>query len=174
TTCHPPIFPAATCTVPQIQLLAASRRHVAASYWTAASDVAPTSAPVSAGQRCQITGQWRRTIGQRWRTTMVIGGHWWQSTTVVGGGPPLTAAGPPLITTGQRRLVGRSVLVKGRVWVGSGSGLGWVGHVACHVSATCAPVASTWMLTWILYNMWESNLVPLAQRLNGYPKSQLS
>nr|GFB58332.1 hypothetical protein [Tanacetum cinerariifolium] len=33
------------------QSLAASRRHVAASYWTAASDVAATSAPVKAGQR---------------------------------------------------------------------------------------------------------------------------
>nr|GFA92602.1 hypothetical protein [Tanacetum cinerariifolium] len=46
TTCHPPICPAATCTIPQIQLLAASRHHVAASYWTAASDVALTSASV--------------------------------------------------------------------------------------------------------------------------------
>nr|GEY41766.1 reverse transcriptase domain-containing protein [Tanacetum cinerariifolium] len=44
-TCHVPIRPAATCIVPRTQLLAASRRHVAASYWTAASDVAPTSAP---------------------------------------------------------------------------------------------------------------------------------
>nr|GFC47367.1 hypothetical protein [Tanacetum cinerariifolium] len=33
------------------QSLAASRRHMAASYWTAASDVAATSAPVNAGQR---------------------------------------------------------------------------------------------------------------------------
>nr|GEW44055.1 putative nucleotidyltransferase, ribonuclease H [Tanacetum cinerariifolium] len=49
-TCHPPICPAATCTVPRIQSLAASRRHVAASYWTSASDVAPVSASVSAGQ----------------------------------------------------------------------------------------------------------------------------
>nr|GEX23897.1 retrovirus-related Pol polyprotein from transposon TNT 1-94 [Tanacetum cinerariifolium] len=45
------IRPAATCIVPRTQLLAASRRHVAASYWTAVSDVAPTSAPVSASQR---------------------------------------------------------------------------------------------------------------------------
>nr|GFC47621.1 hypothetical protein [Tanacetum cinerariifolium] len=47
-TCHLSIRPAATCTVPRTQLLATSRRHVAASYWTAASDVAPTSAPVNA------------------------------------------------------------------------------------------------------------------------------
>nr|GEX13572.1 putative reverse transcriptase domain-containing protein [Tanacetum cinerariifolium] len=100
TTCHPPICLAAICTVPQIQLLAASRRHVAASYWTAVSDMAPTSAPVSVGQRCRTTGQWRRTTGQRRRTKVVIGGQWWQSTTVAGGGPPLTAAGPPLTTTG--------------------------------------------------------------------------
>nr|GFA07440.1 hypothetical protein [Tanacetum cinerariifolium] len=46
---HVPIRPAATCIVPRTQLLAARRRHVAASYWTAASDVAPTSAPVNAG-----------------------------------------------------------------------------------------------------------------------------
>nr|GEX77708.1 uncharacterized mitochondrial protein AtMg00810-like [Tanacetum cinerariifolium] len=68
-------------------------RHVAASYWTAAIDVAPTSAPVSVGQRCRTTGQ------QRW-TTVVIGGQWWQSTTVANGGPPLTTAGPPLTTIG--------------------------------------------------------------------------
>nr|GEZ37704.1 hypothetical protein [Tanacetum cinerariifolium] len=64
-TCHVPIRPAATCTVPRTQLLAASRRHVAASYWTAASDVAPTSAPVNDGQRR------RRPVnggGSRWRT----------------------------------------------------------------------------------------------------------
>nr|GEY01911.1 hypothetical protein [Tanacetum cinerariifolium] len=47
-TCHPPIRPAATCIVPRIQLLAASRRHMAASYWTAASDVAASSALVNA------------------------------------------------------------------------------------------------------------------------------
>nr|GEW57640.1 hypothetical protein [Tanacetum cinerariifolium] len=87
--CHPPICLAATCIVPRIQLLAASRRHVAASYWTAVSDVAPTSAPVSARQRCQTTGQ------RRW-TTVVIGGQWWQSTIIAGGGPPLIAAGPPV------------------------------------------------------------------------------
>nr|GEY04865.1 hypothetical protein [Tanacetum cinerariifolium] len=46
-------------------------------------------------------------------------------------------------TTGQRWLVGWST-------IGSGSGPGRVRHVACHVSATCAHVASTWMLTGIL------------------------
>nr|GFC04167.1 hypothetical protein [Tanacetum cinerariifolium] len=95
-TCHPPIRPSATCTVPRIQLLAASRRHVAASYWTAASDVAATSAPVNA------VGQRRSTppaIGQRRQITMVIGSQQWRSTTVAGGGPPLTAAGPQLTTT---------------------------------------------------------------------------
>nr|GEY01226.1 putative zinc finger, CCHC-type [Tanacetum cinerariifolium] len=95
-TCHPPIFPAATCTVPRIQLLAASRRHVVASYRTVASDVAATSAPVNA------VGQRRSTppvTGQRRRITMVIDGQRWRSTTVTGGGPPLTAAGPQLTTT---------------------------------------------------------------------------
>nr|GFC74561.1 hypothetical protein [Tanacetum cinerariifolium] len=75
--------------------LAAS--HVAASYWTVASDVAATSAPVNAvGQRRSTpsaTGQWRQI-------TVVIGGQRWRSTTVAGGEPSLTAAGPPLTTTG--------------------------------------------------------------------------
>nr|GEX40013.1 hypothetical protein [Tanacetum cinerariifolium] len=54
-TCHPLIRPAATCTVPRTQLLAAIRRHVAASYWIVASDVAPTSAPPATGQRRRFT-----------------------------------------------------------------------------------------------------------------------
>nr|GFB05481.1 hypothetical protein [Tanacetum cinerariifolium] len=37
------------------QSLAVSRRHVAASYWPAASDVAATSAPVNAGHRRSTT-----------------------------------------------------------------------------------------------------------------------
>nr|GFB62504.1 hypothetical protein [Tanacetum cinerariifolium] len=85
-TCHPSIRPVATCTVPRIQLLAASRYHVAASYWTAASDVAPTSAPVN-------------DVGQRLSTMAVNDGQRWRSTTVAGGRPPLTAAGPQLTTT---------------------------------------------------------------------------
>nr|GEV58255.1 hypothetical protein [Tanacetum cinerariifolium] len=64
-TCHLSIRPAATCTVPRTQLLAASRRHMAASYWTPASDVAPTSAPVNGGgSRCthQKTSKlWKRS-----------------------------------------------------------------------------------------------------------------
>nr|GEZ30839.1 hypothetical protein [Tanacetum cinerariifolium] len=91
--------------------------RVAASYWTAASDVAATSAPVSAGQRRSTppaTGQRRRFTmvigGQRRRSTMVnAAGHRstpahhggdWRSTTVAGGEPPLTVVGPPLTTTG--------------------------------------------------------------------------
>nr|GFD31314.1 hypothetical protein [Tanacetum cinerariifolium] len=92
-TCHLLIRPAATCTVPRTELLAASRRHVAASYWTAASDVAPTSARSSpsvnggqhrrsttvniAGHRSTATdhgGDRRSTVavndGRRWRTTV--------------------------------------------------------------------------------------------------------
>nr|GFC92661.1 hypothetical protein [Tanacetum cinerariifolium] len=145
-TCHLSIRPVATCTVPRTQLLAASRRHVAASYWTAASDVAPTSASVSAGQRrrpsvnaavhrstAAVHGGDRRSTtpatGQRRRITVVIGGRRWRSTTVAGGEPLLTAAGPPLTTTGQRWLVGWSTLGTGPVWIGSGSGLGrvWAG-----------------------------------------------
>nr|GEV72691.1 hypothetical protein [Tanacetum cinerariifolium] len=60
--------------------LAASRRHVAASYWTAASDVAPTSAPSTmvAGGRPPLT------IAAPPLTTT---------------GQPLTVARPPLTTT---------------------------------------------------------------------------
>nr|GFB30385.1 hypothetical protein [Tanacetum cinerariifolium] len=70
-TCHLPIRPAATCTVPRTQLLATSRRHVVASYWTAASDVPHTSASVSAGQRRSMPP----ATGQRQRFTVVIGGQ---------------------------------------------------------------------------------------------------
>nr|GFA80174.1 hypothetical protein [Tanacetum cinerariifolium] len=108
--------------------LAASRRHVAASYWTAASDVAPTSAPVSVGQRRSMLP----ATGQRRRITVVIDGQRWRSTTVAGGEPPLTAAGPPLTTTeppvnggwwaGQRLELGRSGSGLGRVWIESGPG----------------------------------------------------
>nr|GFB25541.1 hypothetical protein [Tanacetum cinerariifolium] len=59
------------------QSLAASRRHVAASYWTAASDVAATSAPVNAGH-CRSTmvnaADHRSTVaindGRQLRTTV--------------------------------------------------------------------------------------------------------
>nr|GEV56761.1 hypothetical protein [Tanacetum cinerariifolium] len=71
------------------QSLAASRRHVADSYWTAASDVAATSAPVNVGHRRSTTvnaaGHRRSTppaTGQRRRITVVIGGQRWRSTTV--------------------------------------------------------------------------------------------
>nr|GFA51553.1 hypothetical protein [Tanacetum cinerariifolium]GFB60441.1 hypothetical protein [Tanacetum cinerariifolium]GFB60519.1 hypothetical protein [Tanacetum cinerariifolium] len=60
------------------QSLAVSRRHVAASYWTADSDVAATSAPVNAGQR-RSTPQ---ATGQRRGITVVIGDQRWRSTTV--------------------------------------------------------------------------------------------
>nr|GEV69482.1 hypothetical protein [Tanacetum cinerariifolium] len=149
--------------------------------------MAPTSVPVNTDKRYWTTGQWRRTTGQRWRTTVVIDGQWWQSITVISGGPsfttvepPLTTARPPLPATGppldnRSTVVGRPVRPGlGWVWIWSGSDMGWVSHEACHVSATCAHVASTWMLTWIIYSIWESNPVPLAQRLKGYPKSQLS
>nr|GFB36218.1 hypothetical protein [Tanacetum cinerariifolium] len=161
--------------------LAASRRHVAASYWIAASDVAPTSAPVSAGQRRRFTvviggqrrrsttvnaadhrsmsadhgGDWRSTVavnaGRRWRTTVDC--RW---TTV-----------DHHRTTGQRWLVGWSMLGTGLVWIGSGPGPGrvWAGSGSVPPRGmprvrTCANVASTWMLTWIIRHIWESNPVP--------------
>nr|GEY16860.1 hypothetical protein [Tanacetum cinerariifolium] len=88
-TCHPPTRPAATCTVPRIQLLAASRHHVAASYWTTASDVAATSAPVNAVGQQRSTppvnnGQRRQPPvnggGSRWSTVAVNDGSRWRTT----------------------------------------------------------------------------------------------
>nr|GEV79967.1 hypothetical protein [Tanacetum cinerariifolium] len=100
--CHLPIRPAATCTVPRTQLLAASRRHVAASYWTAASDVAPTSAPVNASTVAVNDGRrWRTTVDFRWT---IVDHH---RSTVVG---RQSTPGP-----------GQGL---DRVWAGSGSGLG--------------------------------------------------
>nr|GFB74896.1 hypothetical protein [Tanacetum cinerariifolium] len=109
--------------------LAASRRHVAASYWTAASDVAATSAPVNDGQcrRPPVNGGGQRrstpadhggdrrsTVaindGRRWRT--IVDCRW---TTV-----------DHHRTTGQRWLVGWSTIGSGPVWIGSGPGPGWV------------------------------------------------
>nr|GFB07493.1 hypothetical protein [Tanacetum cinerariifolium] len=96
--------------------------HVAASYWTAASDVAATSAPVNAaGHRSTVADHY----GDR------------RSTTVAGGKPPLTATGPPLTTTGPPVNGGWWA---GQSWVraGSGSGLPRVSHVCprgIHVDA---------------------------------------
>nr|GFD10059.1 hypothetical protein [Tanacetum cinerariifolium] len=101
-TCHPPIRPAATCTEPRIQLLAASRRRVATSCWTTASHVAPTSAPVTT---VNAAGQRRSTLSDHWSTVVdhrskaADHGGDRRSTTVAGGGPSLTAAGPQLTTT---------------------------------------------------------------------------
>nr|GEV96301.1 reverse transcriptase domain-containing protein [Tanacetum cinerariifolium] len=78
------ICPAATCTVPRIQLLAASRRHVAASYWIAASDVAPTSASVSTGQRRSMMSDHRSMAaghdGHRRSMVAVNDGRPWRTT----------------------------------------------------------------------------------------------
>nr|GEX02919.1 phospholipase-like, aminotransferase-like mobile domain protein [Tanacetum cinerariifolium] len=141
------------------QSLAASRRHVAASYWTAASDVAATSAPVNAGQRRSTPP----ATGQRRRITVVIGGQRWRSTTVAVADHRSTVAvndGYRWQTTvdcrwttvdhhrtaGQRWLVGRSTSGPGPVWIGSGPGPGrvwigsgrvWVGSATWH--AACQP-----------------------------------
>nr|GFC53160.1 hypothetical protein [Tanacetum cinerariifolium] len=170
--CHPPIRPAATYTIPRIQLLAASRRHVAASYWTAASDVAATSAPVNAVDHRSTTafydGDRRSTTvvnvadhrstpadhgGDRWSTVAVNDGRRWRTTVYC-----RWTTVDHHQTTGQRWLVG---------WSTSGSGLGsgrfWAGSATWH--ATCQPRVPTWQLTWILSTRWESNLVPLGKIL---------
>nr|GFA97213.1 transposase, Ptta/En/Spm, transposase, Tnp1/En/Spm-like protein [Tanacetum cinerariifolium] len=106
--------------------------HVAASYWTAASDVAPTSAPVSAASgrsTAAVHGGDRRSkplvnaAGHRSMSADHDGDR--RSATVAGGEPPLTAVGPPLTTTGPPVNGGwwagqRAGL--DRVWAGSGSG----------------------------------------------------
>nr|GEX07164.1 reverse transcriptase domain-containing protein [Tanacetum cinerariifolium] len=73
----------------------ASRRHVAASYWSVASDVAATSAPVSAGQRRSTP----LATGQRRRFTVVIGGQRRWSTTVNAAGNRSTV----VVNDGDRR-----------------------------------------------------------------------
>nr|GEZ23996.1 hypothetical protein [Tanacetum cinerariifolium] len=77
------------------QSLAASRRHVAASYWTAASDVAATSAPVNAvGQRRSC----RRppVNGGRSRCRRHVAASYWTAASDV-------AATSAPVNTGQRR-----------------------------------------------------------------------
>nr|GEZ17952.1 hypothetical protein [Tanacetum cinerariifolium] len=122
---------------------AVSRRHVAASYWTAASDVASTSAPVSAGQRRSTppaTGHQRRfTVvfgGQRRRSTLADHGGDRRSTVAVNDGRRWRTTVDCRWTTvdhhrttGQRWLVGWSTIGSGPVWIGSGPGLGrvWIG-----------------------------------------------
>nr|GEZ12779.1 hypothetical protein [Tanacetum cinerariifolium] len=133
----------------------ASRRHVAASYWTAASDVAATSAPVNGGHRRSTPP----ATGQR-RVTVVIGGQRWRSTTVNAADHRSTVAVNDgrrwrttvdcrwttvdhHRTTGQRWLVGRSTSGSGPVWIGSGPGPGrvWAGSATWH--ATCQPRVNT-------------------------------
>nr|GFA52137.1 hypothetical protein [Tanacetum cinerariifolium] len=137
--CHPPIRPAATCTVPRIQLLAASRRHVAASCWTAASDVAPMSAPVTtvnaAGQRrSTLLDHWSTVVdhrstaadhgGDRWSTVAVNDSRrWWTTidcrwTTV----DHHQTTGQRWLVNSQRWTWAESGSGLGRVWIGSGPG----------------------------------------------------
>nr|GEU71404.1 hypothetical protein [Tanacetum cinerariifolium] len=71
------------------QSLAASRRHVVASYWTDASDVAATSSPANAGHRRSTTVN---AAGHR-STAAGHGGQRWRSTTVNAAGHRSTAAG---------------------------------------------------------------------------------
>nr|GFA88644.1 hypothetical protein [Tanacetum cinerariifolium] len=134
------------------QSLAASRLHVAASYCTAASDVAATLSPATAGQRRSTppaTGQRRRVtvvIGvQRWRSTMVNAADHRSTVAVNDGRRWRTTVDCRWTTvdhhrtTSQRWLVGRSTSGPGPVWIGSGSGPGrvWVGSATWH--ATCQP-----------------------------------
>nr|GEU56553.1 hypothetical protein [Tanacetum cinerariifolium] len=111
------------------QSLATSRRHVAASYWTAASDVAATSAPVNAaGHRSttvNATGHRSRTVdhgGDRRSTVAVNDGRWWRTTVEC-----RWTTVDLHRTTDQRWLLGRSTSGSrsglDRVWTGSGSGL---------------------------------------------------
>nr|GEZ33794.1 hypothetical protein [Tanacetum cinerariifolium] len=78
------------------QSLAVSRRHVAASYWTAASDVAATSSPVNAGHRRSTTVN---AVGHR--STAANHGGDRRSTVAVNDG---LRRRPPVNSGGQRRL----------------------------------------------------------------------
>nr|GEV11604.1 hypothetical protein [Tanacetum cinerariifolium] len=171
-TCHPPIRPAATYTVPRTQLLAASHRHVAASYWTAASNVAPTSArstpSVNDGQRLRPPtvneGQRRRppVNGGGSRRPPVNGvngdGQWWP-TTINSGRPSWTTIGP--LPDHYRTVCQRSGLVGSTV----GSG--------CHMAP---PEYATWLEDNNPHakHQHESKPGPLEQRLKRSPKCQLS
>nr|GEW79607.1 hypothetical protein [Tanacetum cinerariifolium] len=156
------------------QVVSTARRHVAASYWTAASDVAATSAPATVGHRWSTpsaTGQRRRITvvigGQRWRSTPPTTGQRWWSTTVNAADHRSTVAVNDGCrwrttvdcrwttvdhhrTTVQRWLVGRSTSGPGPVWIGSGPGPGrvWIGSATWH--ATCQPRVPTWQMTWII------------------------
>nr|GEU35512.1 hypothetical protein [Tanacetum cinerariifolium] len=143
----------------------ASRRHVAASYWTAASDVAATSARSTS----TTVGQRRSTppaTGQRRRITVVIRGQRWRSTTVNAADHRSTVAVNDgrrwrttvdcrwttvdhHWTTSQRWLVGRSEPGPGRIWIGSGS---------CPPRGM--PRVPTWQLTWIISTRRELNSGP--------------
>nr|GEZ58468.1 hypothetical protein [Tanacetum cinerariifolium] len=119
------------------QSLAASRRHVTASYWTAASDVAATSAPVNAGQRRSTPPVVPPATGQRRWITVVIGG---QRRLV--GRSTLTTTGPPVNGgwwADQRAGLGRSGSGLGWVRVGLGlpRGMPRVSHVCTRVSHVC-------------------------------------
>nr|GFC47175.1 hypothetical protein [Tanacetum cinerariifolium] len=105
-TCQLLIRPAATCTVPRTPIISRqppprgsflldSRRHVTASYWTAASDVAATSSPATVGQRRSTPP----ANGQRWRSTMVNAADH-RSTVAVNDGQRRR---PPVNGGGQRR-----------------------------------------------------------------------
>nr|GEV96136.1 hypothetical protein [Tanacetum cinerariifolium] len=109
-------------------LLAVSRRHVATFYWTGASDVAATSAPVMTDQRRSTPLDHRFTVvdhrttaadhgGERRSTVAVNDGRRWRTTVDF----RWTTVGHHR-TTSQRWLVGWSTSDMGR----SGSGLGWV------------------------------------------------
>nr|GEY74487.1 hypothetical protein [Tanacetum cinerariifolium] len=145
-----------------------------ASYWTAASDVAATSAPVNArppsvndGQRRQPptvnAAGYRSTPadhgGDR-RSTVELNAVDHRSTVAVNDGSRWRTTVDCRWTTfdhhrttGQRWLVGRSTSGPGPVWIWSGSSptRGMPLSAMCaHMSATCAHVASTWQLTWIM------------------------
>nr|GFA73415.1 hypothetical protein [Tanacetum cinerariifolium] len=124
----------------------ASRRHVAASYWTAASDVAPTSAPVSAGhdgqrRRSTLPDHWSTVVDHR-STSADHGGDRRSTVAVNDGCRRRTIVDCRWTTvdhhqtTGQRWFVNsqrwtwaKSGSGLGRVWIGSGPGPPRVSHV---------------------------------------------
>nr|GEW41150.1 hypothetical protein [Tanacetum cinerariifolium] len=109
-----------------LKLLVDSRRHVAASYWTAASDVAATSASVNAGHRRST----QPATGQRRRVTPPTTGQRWRSMTVNAADHRSTVAVNERVWAGLDR-----------VWARSGSGpprgMPRVSHMCIRVSHVC-------------------------------------
>nr|GFC24747.1 hypothetical protein [Tanacetum cinerariifolium] len=97
--------------------------------------------------------------GQRHRSTAAVHGGDRRSMVAVNDGLRWQTTVDCRWTTGPS--------VNGGWWAGQRAGLGrvWIGSATLHATCqprvhTCAYVASTWQLTWIISTRWESNAAP--------------